>query len=528
MDLHDALCSVGVKNRSQVYYQLPISQLVELSIFRKEGFFSEDGTLIVNTMPYTGRCANDKYIVDDLNDDQLWLGKANTSFSREAFTTIKDKLCNYLASKPIFVRDLCVCTDPNYKLDVRIITELAWHSLAADNLFVEVDDQQKSKPNKSNGITVICAPGFKADPALDQTKSEVFVVLDIKNKLILIGGTAYCGEIKKSVFSMLNYLLPKMDVLPLHCSANIGAERDVALFFGLSGTGKTTLSSDPLCVLIGDDEHGWAKQGIFNFEGGCYAKTVNLDKNQEPLIWKALHQFGAVAENVYCEPETRRMDFFDVRFTENTRASYPLSYIANKTDQAVSAHPKNIFFLTADAFGIFPPISKLTKAQAIYYFLSGYTAKLAGTELGLTNEPKATFSTCFGEPFLPLLPSVYADLLSQRIDSYAPDIWLLNTGWIGGAFGIGSRIPLRYTRAIITAIRSKRKMEMRKDTALNLQIPGKIASIPEEVLSPVLNWKDKTAYLNKAAELFDQFNRNFQQFHNIKDEEIINAAPRLI
>jgi phosphoenolpyruvate carboxykinase (ATP) len=491
-----------------------VPALVEQIILRQEGDLSPDGAILVNTGQYTGRSPNDKFIVKNGNadDECIWWGKVNRPISPEAFTRVFRKVTAYLQNRDVFVQDLQVGAHPTHHLMIRVITEKAWHSLFSRDLLIRLpaDRLADFKPD----YTVIQVPEFVANPAEDGTNSGAFILVDFSQKLVLIGGTGYAGEIKKSVFTLMNYLMPRQGILSMHCSANVGDCGDVALFFGLSGTGKTTLSSDPDRRLIGDDEHGWADDGVFNFEGGCYAKTIRLRNELEPLIWQATHRFGAVLENVIYSPIDRSIDFDNDRRTENTRGAYPIDYIQNYVPEGFAGHPKNIFFLTADAFGVLPPIAKLTPEQAMYYFLSGYTSKLAGTEKGLGKEPQATFSTCFGAPFLPLEPNVYAGLLGQKIQKHEVQVWLVNTGWTGGGFGTGNRIRLPYTRAMVRAALTGQldKVDFQKDEFFGLSVPKACPGVSPEILLPVNTWKDKESYRIQAESLIERFKQNYEQF----------------
>ncbi len=441
----------GLSNLRDVYWNLQPPALVEQIVQRGEGILAQNGAVVVRTGTFTGRAPNDKYIVqhDDEIDQMIWTNKINQPIKAEKFEQLLKKIRAYLQGRDIFVQDLAVGAHPNYRMPIRLLTTQAWSALFGYDLFirpalVELLDHQPE-------YTMIQVPEFFANPEEDGTRSGTFIILDFQKRMILIGGTSYAGEIKKAVFTVMNYLLPRLGIFPMHCSANVGEKQDVALFFGLSGTGKTTLSSEASRRLIGDDEHGWSDEGIFNFEGGCYAKAIKLRPHLEPQIWDATHRFGVVLENVVCDPNTREINFDSDHYTENTRAAYPLEFVSNHVKDGYAGHPQNIFFLSADAFGVLPPIAKLTPEQAIYYFLSGYTSKLAGTENGLGSEPSATFSTCFAAPFLPLPPKVYADLLLKKITRHRTNVWLVNTGWTGGPYGTGERIRLAHTRSMIKA-----------------------------------------------------------------------------
>ena len=501
------LLEQGFVDNQAFFYNLPPAELIELAIKGGEGKFSETGALIVDTTPYTGRSPNDKYIVDH-QDPQIWLGEGTKLIDSDKFDNLKRKVVHYLSDKKIFIKDVFVGAHPDHRLPIRVITEKSWQSLFADNLFITKTEDL----DPSQIYTLIVADGFEADPQNDQIRSKAFIIIDLKKKVVLIGGTKYAGEIKKSVFTLMNYIFPQIGILSLHCSANIGENDDVALFFGLSGTGKTTLSSDQTRTLIGDDEHGWSSDGIFNIEGGCYAKTIHLDPNLEPLIWQAVHQFGALLENVPFS-SGRTADFESGEITENTRAAYPLTFIENYLHEGYAGHPSTIFLLTADAFGVLPPLAKLSIDQALFYFINGYTSKLAGTERGIV-APQATFSPCFGAPFLPLHPFVYAKLLRERLEKHQTSVWLLNTGWIGGPYGIGNRINLPYTRAMIQAVLGHQVDEQRlvHDRFFGLEIPSIVPGVPSDILFPEKQWKNKDLYALKAKDLMSKFIDNYAQY----------------
>ncbi|TXK84025.1 phosphoenolpyruvate carboxykinase (ATP) [Paenibacillus sp. N3.4] len=502
---------------------LPVSQLVETALERKEGVLASSGALQVYTGKYTGRSAKDKFIVQEPSVlDHIDWGAVNQPISQLQFERLYQKAQDYMSDKDMFVFDGYAGADSEYRLPIRIVNEYAWHNLFVRQLFVR--PTQEELQTHIAEFTVIALPGLKADPEVDGTRSETFICLSFERKLVLIGGTEYAGEMKKSIFSVLNYLLPFRDVLSMHCSANVGEKDDVALFFGLSGTGKTTLSADPNRRLIGDDEHGWTDQGVYNFEGGCYAKCANLSEEKEPQIWQAI-RYGSVLENVVLDPETGRADYHDTRTTENTRAAYPIDAIPGAVIPGKAGHPSAIIFLTADAFGVLPPISKLTKEQAMYHFLSGYTSKLAGTERGVT-EPEATFSTCFGAPFLPLHPTVYARLLGDNIEKHQVNVYLVNTGWSGGPYGVGKRMNLTLTRAMITAALngSIEQATFTADPIFGVLCPDFVEGVPSNVLVPRHTWQDHEAYEKSAWGLAERFNRNFEKFSNV-DKEIITAGP---
>jgi phosphoenolpyruvate carboxykinase (ATP) len=519
----------GLHNLKTVYWNLNSAELVEHAVRREEGLLAATGSLVINTGKHTGRSPNDKFVshTTNLDGEAIWWGKVNQSMQPEKFRQIFRKIKAYLQGRDIFVQDMQVGAHPSYRTTVRIISEKAWASLFAYNLFRRLS--RKEIGRFTPDYTLIHCPDFLVDPEEDDTHSGTVIAFDFDRRLVLIGGTSYAGEIKKSIFSVMNYILPRQDILSMHCSANIGPNGDVALFFGLSGTGKTTLSSDPERSLIGDDEHGWTDEGVFNFEGGCYAKTIRLSAKLEPLIWNAAHSFGTVLENVVCEPKNRLLDFASDRLTENTRAAYPLERIPNHVAEGYAGHPDNIFFLTADAFGVMPPIARLTTEQAMYYFLSGYTSKLAGTEKGLGREPEATFSACFGAPFLPLHPHVYADLLGEKISQRQVKVWLLNTGWTGGPYGVGNRILLPYTRGIVRAALNGKldKVDFRQDECFGLWIPYTCPGVPTDLLNPISTWTDSDAYQRQAKSLIERFEQNFKQFEHSVSTGVREAGPRV-
>lgn len=517
----------GLRNFNMAYWTLTTSALVERIISRREGILAHEGSVVVRTGSHTGRSPNDKFLVCCQEDhENIWWGKINKEFPPELFDRLYIKMCSYFQGRDLFIQDTSAVAHPDHRLQIRVITESAWHSLFARNLFIRLHPDEL--PGHIPEFTIIQAPGFHANPEEDGTNSEAFIILNLERRLILIAGTSYAGEIKKSIFTTLNYLLPFKGILPMHCSANVGDNGNTALFFGLSGTGKTTLSSDPQRGLIGDDEHGWSDDGVFNFEGGCYAKTIKLREDLEPLIWGATRHFGTILENVTVDQYSRRVDFDDDSLTENTRAAYPIGFLANNIPSGRGSHPKNIFFLTADAFGVLPPISRLTSEQAMYYFLSGYTSKLAGTEKGVT-EPQATFSACFGAPFLPLHPSKYADLLGEKIAKHNTKVWLVNTGWTGGPYGIGSRIRLPYTRAMIKAALNGDldDVSMRQDPNFGVSVPEQVPDVPSEVLDPRQTWTEGKAYDEQALKLIEKFNQAFSQFSGEIDPKIVSAGPSL-
>ncbi len=512
---------------TSVHRNLGTGALVELAIKRGEGMLSKDGALVVATGAHTGRSANDKFTVKDAETaETVWWGKSNKPMEPAHFAALKEDFLSALAEKDIlFEQELFGGSQPEYRVKVRVVTEFAWHSLFIRTLLV--------RPTAAELVgfeadyTIIDLPSFRADPARHGTRSETVVAVNFTEKLILIGGTRYAGEMKKSVFGILNYLLPTMGVMPMHCSANIGPKGDTAVFFGLSGTGKTTLSADASRTLIGDDEHGWSDTAVFNFEGGCYAKMIRLSPTAEPEIFATTKRFGTVLENVVIDPDTREIDLDDNRLAENSRGSYPIEFIPNASTENLGPVPKNIIMLTADAFGILPPIAKLTPDQAMYHFLSGYTARVAGTEIGVT-EPDATFSTCFGAPFMPRHPSVYGNLLKERIAKGDVDCWLVNTGWTGGQYGTGSRMPIKVTRALLNAALdgSLKNAEFRRDPFFGFAVPVDVPGVDATILDPRATWPDPAAYDEKARALVGMFVENFAQFEAHVEQGVREAAPR--
>ena len=517
----------GLKPRSRVYWNLGVAELYEQSLARGEGKLNEGGALCVLTGHHTGRSPNDKFIVEEpASKDNIWWGNVNRPMSQAHFERLHAKVIAYLQGRDLFVQDLAGGADADYRLPIRVVSESAWHALFARNMFLRPDPE--SLRDHLPEFTILHAPYLEADPKTDGTNSGSFIVLSFQRRLVLIGGTIYAGEIKKSVFSLLNYLLPARNVLPMHCSANIGEKGDTAIFFGLSGTGKTTLSADPARTLIGDDEHGWSDKGVFNFEGGCYAKVIRLSAEAEPEIFATTRRFGTVLENVVLDPATRVANLDDASLTENTRASYPLDFIPNASPTGLGGQPRNIVMLTADAFGVLPPISQLSSEQAMYHFLSGYTARVAGTEKGMGAEPTATFSTCFGAPFMPRHPSVYAKMLGEKMAKSGAKCWLVNTGWSGGSYGTGSRMRIAYTRAMLRAALDGRLsgVELRLHPQFKLQIPASVPEVPSEVLDPRATWKDKQAYDRTVSELTKRFETNFKQFEAYVGPEVKAAAIR--
>lgn len=511
-----------------VKYQLSVPELVEEALKNGEGTLADNGALAVDTGKFTGRSPKDRFIVDDdVTAETVWWGDINIKISTAHFDALYEKITQHLSNKQIYVRDAYACADVNYKTTIRVITENAFQNLFANNLFLRygIADELPAQPE----WTIIAAPSFLANPATDGTRQENFSILNFSKKIILIGGTAYTGEIKKGIFSVLNFVLPELkNTLSMHCSANVGIDGDTAIFFGLSGTGKTTLSADPKRALIGDDEHGWSEDAVFNFEGGCYAKCVDLTEEKEPQIFNAI-KFGSLLENTNYFEGSRTVDFANIAKTENTRVAYPINYIANAMEPSVAPGPQNIFFLTADAFGVLPPISKLTPSQAMFHFISGYTAKVAGTEAGVT-EPQLTFSACFGKAFLPLHPAKYAKLLGDKMKRNNVNVWLVNTGWSGGPYGIGSRMKLSYTRAMITAALngSLANADFVEHPVFGLLMPTNCPEVPNEILDPKNTWANKQAYDYKANELAQAFLNNFKQFEAFADEEILKALPKVV
>lgn len=508
----NTLLSRGLKTSGKVFRNLTVPRLYEEAIRRKEAIMADCGGLVAFTGKHTGRSPLDRFIVkDSATKNSVNWGKVNQPISAGKFDSLYRKVAGYLSTRDLFVKDLCVCAHPKYRTSVRVINEFAWHNIFANNLFIRNGGTSSLAGNPE--FTVICAPGFKADPAADGTKSETFILLNLKKKIALIGGTRYAGEMKKSVFTALNFLLPEKGVFPMHCSANVGRKGDVALFFGLSGTGKTTLSADPERKLIGDDEHGWFKDGIFNFEGGCYAKAICLNPETEPEIYSASMRFGSILENVDIDGETREIDFDSGKYTENTRVAYQIDSLPGIVESGTGRTPENIFMLTYDAFGVLPPISRLTPKQAMYFFLLGYTAKVAGTEQGV-KEPQTTFSSCFGAPFLPRAPEFYANMLKERMNKSGARVWLLNTGISGGPYGTGARMPLPQTRALVKAALGKSldKNGFVKIPVFDLKVPKRCAGVPSKLLQPRKCWKSTSEYDKKATELRNRFQEEISRY----------------
>jgi len=520
----------GLADARTVYWNLSPARLSEMAVLRGEAKLASEGPLVCLTGTYTGRSPQDRFVVGDAaTDGEIWWGEVNRRFERERYEALWSRVRQYLADRDLFVFDGYAGADPRYRLPVRVVTELAWHNLFARNMFLRESDGSRLAAFEP-GMTVVDAALFQADPGRDGTRGGTFILLDLARRMVLIGGTRYAGEIKKSVFSVMNYLLPGQQVMPMHCSANYGATRDdVALFFGLSGTGKTTLSADPGRTLIGDDEHGWSADGVFNVEGGCYAKVIRLSREGEPEIYETTRRFGTVLENVVCDEESRELDLDADTLTENTRSSYPLTQLASVDLGGCAGHPRHVVFLTCDALGVLPPISRLTPDQAMYHFLSGYTARVAGTERGVV-EPKVTFSTCFASPFLPLHPGVYAKLLGERLARHRARVWLINTGWTGGPVGTGKRIKLGFTRRMVHAALAGELdgAATWTDPIFGLAVPERVEGVPDPVLRPREGWKSAADYDAKAAQLADMFAANFEKYESGVDEAVRSAGPRRV
>ncbi len=517
----------GFRNLKAVHWNLTAPALYEMSVARNEGRVAKNGPLVVLTGQHTGRSASDKFIVrDSASESQVWW-ENNKPMTQAAFDALFHSMMSYAQGHDLFVQDLFGGADPTHRVGVRVVTEFAWHSLFIQHLLIEPNASQRE--GFVPEFTIIDFPGFMANPKIHGCETGTVIAVNFTDRIVLVGGTSYAGEIKKSVFTILNYILPPKRVMPMHCSANVGSNRDAAIFFGLSGTGKTTLSADPSRTLVGDDEHGWSENGVFNFEGGCYAKVIKLSRDAEPEIYATTERFGTVLENVVIDPETRELDLDDSRHTENTRAAYPIDFIPNASRTGTAGHPKNVIMLTADAFGVLPPIAKLTPSQAMYHFLSGFTAKVAGTEKGLGKEPQPTFSTCFGAPFMPRHPAEYGNLLRDLIGQHRADCWLVNTGWTGGAFGIGSRMPIKATRALLSAALdgTLANVEMRVDPHFRFRVPVAVPGVDSKILNPRDTWADKAAYDAQATKLVRMFRENFRKFESHVDPEVLQAAPQL-
>lgn len=520
----------GIHPQRDVHWDLPTPTLVEHTLARGEGVIAHQGPLVVDTVPYTGRSPKDKFIVrEPATEDDIWWGEINNPIENDVYEALYDRVAQHLGENDIYVQDVYASADPKHKLAVRVVTESPWHAHFCRNMFrlARTYHDGSGSDEFVPDFTIVHAPNFKAVPDRDGTRSEVFVIISFAHKVLLIGGTSYLGEMKKSVFSVMNYLLPMAGALSMHASANVGSAGDSAVIFGLSGTGKTTLATDPTRDMIGDDEIGWGEDGIFNIEGGSYAKTISLSRDDEPLIYGAANQFETILENVVMDPESRIVDWEDGSKTENTRCSYPLLHLPNIVESGVAGHPENIVFLSADAFGVLPPISRLTKEQAMYYFMSGYTAKLAGTERGIT-EPIATFSPCFGAPFLPLPPSHYADVLASKIDEFEPGLWMINTGWTTGPYGVGYRIKIPHTRAMLNAALAGDldNSTYTTDPIFGLSIPTEIDGVPSELLVPRGTWDDADAYDIQAKKLAAMFQENFRQYSEGVSQPVIDSGPQ--
>jgi len=518
----------GFTDLDRVFWNLPDEALYEEAIFRNEGKLTKQGPLLVKTKPHTARAASDKFVVEEESTkDNIWWGVYNRPYSQEKFSALMARAKAYCQGEELFVQDVYAGADPDYRLKVRVITEKAWHSLFARNMFVTIDNPDELK-NFIPDFTVVTLPDFKVDPGIDGTRSQTGIVLNFAERTALIANSLYGGEIKKSIFTVLNFLLTFEDVLPMHCSANIGKDGKAALFFGLSGTGKTTLSADPNRLLIGDDEHGWSSQGVFNFEGGCYAKVIRLSAEAEPEIYATTKRFGTILENVVFDPVSRQIDLDDDTVTENTRCSYPIEFIPNAVPEGyVRSHPKNIIFLTCDASGVMPPIAKLNPEQAQYHFISGYTSKIAGTEIGLGIEPQITFSACFGAPFMVRHPYEYSQMLKERMLKHKANVWLVNTGWVGGRFGVGKRISIRHTRNLLNAALEGKldKVKYRKDKLFGFEVPLSCPEVPEDVLEPSNSWGNKDEYWKKYDALAARFVENFKLFADGTAVEVKKAGP---
>ena len=525
--LMEDLTNLGLSNVRGVLWNLTQAELVEQAIKDGEGMLTDTGALMVDTGKFTGRSPKDRFIVkDDQTKDTVWWGDINMAFDQDKFDALYNKMIKTLTYKKLYVRDAFAGADPAHKLKIRVIDTQAWHNLFCYNMFIRPNQQELVDFHPD--FTVLAVPEFLADPEVDGTRQSNFAIINFTKKIIIVGGTGYAGETKKGIFSVLNYLLPEKEhVLSMHCSANMGKDGDTAVFFGLSGTGKTTLSADPDRFLIGDDEHGWTNEGVFNFEGGCYAKVIDLTREKEPLIWDAI-RFGSIVENTRFVPGTSTVDYTNDEVTQNTRVSYPINHISNAIEPSVGGHPKNIFFLTCDASGVLPPISKLSVGQAMYHFISGYTAKVAGTEVGIA-EPVSAFSACFGAPFMPLHPTKYAELLGEKMSEHEVNVWLINTGWTGGPYGVGSRIKLKYTRAMISAALEGKLDDVSYLThpVFGVEVPTDVPEVPAEVLDPRNTWEDKEAYDKQANKLAMDFIKNFDKYKEYANEQILGGAPAI-
>ncbi len=522
-----SLSNYGFRNLHRVYWNLPTEALYEEAIFRREGRMTKNGPLAVNTGDWTARAANDKAIVkESTTENRVWWGEYNRPFSVDKFNAVYQRMQGYLQGRDLFVTDCYAGQDTNYRLPVRVITEFAWHALFVRNMFIEPQTNDEMRTFVPD-FTVISLPQFRGLPEIDGTLTPTFILLNFDQKVCLIGGSGYGGEIKKAVFTVLNYLLPLDGVLSMHCSANVGKQADTAIFFGLSGTGKTTLSADPNRGLIGDDEHGWSDEGVFNFEGGCYAKVINLSPTAEPQIYACTRRFGTVLENVVFDPVTRLLDLDDDEMTENTRAAYPLDFIDNAIPEGVAGHPKNIIMLTCDASGVMPPIARLTPHQAMYHFISGYTSKVSGTEIDLGKEPEITFSACFGAPFMVHHPAFYAEMLKNKIEKHNVNCWLVNTGWTGGPYGIGKRMSIHHTRTLLNAALDGKLLDVEywTDPVFGFHVPSRCEGVPDKVLRPIETWEDPQAFQDKYLQLAALFIENFKKFAAGTSPEVAAAGP---
>jgi phosphoenolpyruvate carboxykinase (ATP) len=520
----------GLANLHRVYWNLPTASLYEEAVFRGEACISHLGPMVVTTGKHTARAAADKFVVrEHTTERHVWWGEYNRPFSAEKFSALLTRIQGFLQGRDVFVQDCYAGADPDYRMPIRIVTEKAWHSLFARNMFMKIRSTEELKRHVPE-FTVICAPSFQGSPIIDGTRSETFIIINFPSRMAVIGGSGYGGEIKKTIFTVLNFLLPLESVLPMHCSANVGPNGDVALFFGLSGTGKTTLSADPSRQLIGDDEHGWSENGIFNFEDGCYAKVIRLSPEAEPQIHACTRRFGTILENVVLDPLSRRLDLNDDALTENTRGAYPLDYIENYLPPKRAGHPRNVVFLTCDASGVMPPVARLTPEQAIYHFISGYTSKIAGTEIGLGTEPQITFSTCFGGPFMVHHPYTYAEMLKARLLKHGSACWLVNTGWTGGPFGVGKRISIRHTRALLNAALSGKLegVSYRPDPVFGFHVPTECEGVPSQILDPANTWPDREAYQRTSEALAVRFMQNFKLMTDGCPESVAEGGPKKV
>lgn len=524
------LLYLGLKNLHTVYWNLPPEALYEEIIFRGEGRISHRGPIVLKSGKHTARSAQDKYVVREPDSEEhVWWGEYNRPMSQDKFNELFSRMQGFLQGRDLFVQDGYAGADPDYRLPIRIVTEYAWHSLFARNMFIPLENKEAYRQHVPE-FTILCVPSFQAMEAIDGTRSSTFIALNFAQRLGIIGESAYSGEIKKSIFTVMNYLLPLKGVMPMHCSANMGDDGSTAIFFGLSGTGKTTLSADPSRGLIGDDEHGWSDDGVFNFENGCYAKVIQLSASAEPQIYACTRRFGTILENVIYDPATRLIDLNDASITENTRASYPLDFIDNAVLEKRGGHPQNIIFLTCDAQGVMPPIARLTPEQAMYHFISGYTSKVGGTEVGLGAEPEITFSACFGAPFMVHHPMDYAELLRQKILRYGVNCWLINTGWIGGPYGIGKRISIRYTRTLLNAALTGKLLDVDyyEDPVFGFFVPTTCPDVPEDILYPAKSWPSEEDYWNRYRQLAKRFVTNFKKFASESPDEVVKAGPVLL